>query len=170
MLRLALAYWPGGMSLRSSAARATGCNIAHLSGVGLLKRLKGANHWLSYIAAALLNDGCRARHAKRRLRIVDGSVIRSSGKGGTDWRPHATYDPAEGRFSQLEITDTQSGESLSPARPSAHLSLWRMQRFLRNALLVAILGELRLSRIDQSPAGAVGTLFEPPPTKDIAVQ
>jgi hypothetical protein len=50
------------------------------------------------------------------MRIVDGSVIRSSGKRGTDWRLHATYDPADGRFSQLEISDTHGGESLSRHR------------------------------------------------------
>jgi hypothetical protein len=113
MLRLALAYGPGGMSLRSAAAWAAGCGIAHLSDVGLLKRLKGASNWLSHIAASLLNDDVRVRHANRRLRIVDGSVIRSSGKSGTDWRLHATYAPAEGRFSQLELSDTHGGESLS---------------------------------------------------------
>ncbi|WCM25875.1 transposase [Sphingomonas sp. QA11] len=113
MLRLALAYGPGGMSLRSAAAWAAGCGIADLSDVGLLKRLKGADDWLSYIAASLLGDDVRTRQAGRRLRVVDGSVIRSSGKGGTSWRLHATYDPAEGRFSQLEINDTHGGESLS---------------------------------------------------------
>ncbi|CQR86964.1 transposase [Paracoccus aminovorans] len=113
MLRLALAYGPGRMSLRSAAAWAAGCDIAHLSDVALLKRLKGAEDWLSYIAASLLNDDIRSRNGERRLRIVDGSVIRSSGKGGTDWRLHATYDPARGRFSQLEISDTHGGESLS---------------------------------------------------------
>ena len=113
MLRLALAYGPGGMSLRSAAAWAAGRDIAHLSDVGLLKRLKGANDWLSYIAASLLNNDVRGRLGDRRLLIVDGSVIRSSSKGGKGWRLHATYDPAEGRFSQLEISDTHGGESLS---------------------------------------------------------
>jgi len=50
----------------------------------------------------------------------------------------------------------------SPATPGAHLSLWRMQKFLRNGLLVAILGDPRLARIGQSLAGAARTLFEPP--------
>lgn len=116
MLRLALAYGPGGMSLRSAAAWAGGSDIAHLSDVALLKRLKGSDDWLSHIAASLLADNTRGGLAERRLRIVDGSVIRSSGKGGADWRLHATYDPAEGRFSQLEISDTHGGESLSRHR------------------------------------------------------
>jgi hypothetical protein len=69
MLRLALAYGPGGMSLRSAAVWAAGCDIAHLSDVGLLKRLKGANDWLSYIAASLFNDDVRGRHAERTARL-----------------------------------------------------------------------------------------------------
>jgi len=113
LLRLALAYGPGGMSLRSAATWAGASGIAELSDVGLLKRLKGADRWLSYIAATLLAGTCSDRLAGRRLRIVDGSVIRSPGTGGTDWRLHATYNPEEGRFSQLEITDTHGGESLS---------------------------------------------------------
>lgn len=84
--------------------------------MGLLKRLRGADGWLSHIAATLLAETCSNRLGGRRLRIVDGSVIRSPGGGGTDWRLHATYDPAEGRFSQLEISDTHGGESLSRHR------------------------------------------------------
>lgn len=113
LLRLALAHGPGGMSLRSAAAWAGGCDIAQLSDVGLLKRLRGASDWLSHVAASLLTSDGPVRLGERRLRIVDGSVIRSSGKNGTDWRLHATYDPAEGRFSQLEISDNHGGESLS---------------------------------------------------------
>lgn len=113
LLRLALAYGPGAMSLRSAATGAAACDIAQISDVGLLKRLKKADGWLSHIAATLLAGITPSRASGRRLRIVDGSVIRSPGTGGTDWRLHATYDPAEGRFSQLEISDTHSGESLS---------------------------------------------------------
>jgi hypothetical protein len=116
LLRLALAYGPGAMSLRSAATWAAACDIAQISDVGLLKRLKKADGWLSHIAATLLAGITPSRASGRRLRIVDGSVIRSPGKGGTDWRLHATYDPAEGRFSQLEISDTRSGESLSRHR------------------------------------------------------
>ncbi len=68
----------GGMSLRSAASGAAGCGIAHLSGVGLLKRLKGVIDWLSYGAAFLFDADIRSRNATRRLRVVDGSVIRSA--------------------------------------------------------------------------------------------
>jgi len=41
LLRLALAYGPGGMSLRSAATWAGACGIVQPSDVGLLKRLRG---------------------------------------------------------------------------------------------------------------------------------
>lgn len=118
LLRLALAYGPGGMSLRSAAAWAGGHDIADLSDVGLLKRLRGASDWLGHVAATLLDRSpvnMDTAASKRKLRIVDGSIIRSPGKGGVDWRLHATYDAATARFSELEISDIHEGESLSRA-------------------------------------------------------
>ncbi len=61
LLRLALAYGPGGMSLRSAAAWAAMNDVASLSDVALLKRLRGAADWLGGIAGALVDEasvGC----------------------------------------------------------------------------------------------------------------
>jgi hypothetical protein len=112
LLRLALAYGPGGMSLRSAAAWAGLNDVASLSDVALLKRLRGAADWLGSIAGALLENAC-ARSCvamERRLRIVDGSSISRPGSTGTDWRLHATYEPALARFTHLEISDVHGGE------------------------------------------------------------
>ncbi|WP_051625947.1 hypothetical protein [Kozakia baliensis] len=62
------------------AAWAGGCDIAQLSDVWLLKRLREASDWLSHIAASLLTSDGPVLLGERRLLIVDGSVIRSSGK------------------------------------------------------------------------------------------
>ncbi|NKJ38363.1 hypothetical protein FHT28_005114 [Rhizobium sp. SG570] len=53
LLRLALAYGPGGMSLRSAAAWAGPNDVAAISDVALLKRLRGSADWLGDIAGAL---------------------------------------------------------------------------------------------------------------------
>jgi len=100
LLRLALAYGPGGMSLRSAAAWAGMNDVARLSDVALLKRLRGAADWLGSIAGALLESVCAKSCVpmERRLRIVDGSSISRPGSSGTDWRLHATYEPALARF------------------------------------------------------------------------
>lgn len=113
LLRLALAYGPGAMSLRSAAAWAGVNDVASLSDVALLKRLRGAADWLGDIAGALLQNACAKSAAPtgRRLRIVDGSSISRPGSAGTDWRLHATYEPALARFTHLEISDVRGGES-----------------------------------------------------------
>lgn len=112
LLRLALAYGPGGMSLRSAAAWAGMNDVASLSDVALLKRLRGAADWLGCIAGALLENACVKSTAAtgRRLRVVDGSSISHPGSAGTDWRLHATYEPALARFTHLEISDARGGE------------------------------------------------------------
>ncbi|WP_133304833.1 hypothetical protein [Mesorhizobium sp. DCY119] len=48
-----------------------------------------------------------------RLRIVDGSSISRPGSAGTDFRLHATYEPAFFRFTYLEITDVHGGEAFT---------------------------------------------------------
>ncbi len=115
LLRLALAYGPGGMSLRSAAAWAGLNDVAAISDVALLKRLCGSADWLGEIAGALLRNASNAGSATgaRRLRIADGSSISQPGSKGTDFRLHATYEPALTRFTHLELTDAHGGEAFS---------------------------------------------------------
>src|SRR5918992_4324055 len=54
LLRLALAYGPGGLSLRSAAAWAGVHGLADLSDTAVMKRLRKAADWLGEIAGALL--------------------------------------------------------------------------------------------------------------------
>lgn len=103
LLRLALAYGPGGLSLRSAAAWAGINDVACLSDVSLLKRLRGAADWLGLVAGAMLRNvgGSIPASGSRPLGVVDGSSISQPGSKGTDWRLHATYNPAMARFSDL---------------------------------------------------------------------
>jgi hypothetical protein len=117
LLRLALAYGPGGQSLRQTAAWAELQQVASLSDVALLYRLKASADWLAQIAGALL----AARDATAspatlglRLRVVDGSVISAPGRGPR-WRLHGVYDLAEERFSAFELTKARSAEALERA-------------------------------------------------------
>ena len=117
LLRLALAYGPGGLSLRSAAAWAGVDGLADLSDTAVMKRLRKAADWLGEIAGALLRGATAATSAApggplqgRRLRIADGSMI--TGPGGTPkWRLHAAYDPVAGRFTDLGLTDERGAES-----------------------------------------------------------
>ena len=83
------------MSLRSTAAWAGLNDVAALSDVTLLKRLRGSADWLGDIAGALLMNASRTESSTntRRLRLVEGSSISQFGSKGTDFRLHASYEP-----------------------------------------------------------------------------
>ena len=115
LLRLALAYGPGGLSLRTAAAWAGVSGLADLSDTAAMNRLRKAAGWLGEIAGALLRRAAAASTALdgplpgRRLRIVDGSMITGPG-GRSKWRLHAAYDPVAGRFTDLDLTDERAAE------------------------------------------------------------
>jgi hypothetical protein len=117
LLRLALAYGPGGQSLRQTAAWAELQQVASLSDVGLMYRLKASADWLAQIAGALLapREGTASPSALGlRLRVVDGSGIGAPGRGPR-WRLHGVYDLAEERFSAFELTRARTAEALERA-------------------------------------------------------
>src|SRR5918993_1195106 len=115
LLRLALAYGPGGLSLRAAAAWAGASGLADLSDTAIMKRLRRAAPWLSEVAGALLRRAAAVPPTPgplpgRRLRIADGSMITGPG-GAPEWRLHATYDPVAARLTGLELTDERGAES-----------------------------------------------------------
>ncbi len=60
LLRLALAYGPGGLSLRAAAAWAGASGLADLSDTAVMKRLRKAAPWLGEVAGALLRRAAAA--------------------------------------------------------------------------------------------------------------
>ena len=115
LLRLALAWGPGGLSLRAAAAWAGVIGLADLSDTAVMNRLRRAASWLGEVAGALLRRGAEACAPPgllpgRRLRIADGSHLSAPG-GKPQWRLHATYDPATGSFTDLGLTDEHGAES-----------------------------------------------------------
>src|SRR5687767_15153611 len=60
LLRLALAYGPGGLSLRTAAAWAGVSGVAELSDTAVMNRIRKASDWLGEVAGALV---CRSAAA-----------------------------------------------------------------------------------------------------------
>lgn len=115
LLRLGLAYGPGGLSLREAAAWAEAQGVASVSDVALLKRLRAAADWYGALAGQLLaaRAGVGPSQAgERALRLVDGTVLSAPGSRGSDWRLHVAYDPLAQRFTALELTDGHGAERL----------------------------------------------------------
>jgi hypothetical protein len=115
LLHLALLYGPGGLSLRGVAGFATAAGIADLCDVSLLDRLRNAGDYLADVLDRLLaaSRGDAPMDGRLQLNLVDGSIVSVPGSGGSDWRLHARYEPARGRFTDLEITKATTAEALS---------------------------------------------------------
>jgi hypothetical protein len=116
LLRLILAYCLGGMGLRSASAWAASADLADLSNVALLKRLRKCGPWMEHLAGTLLSAGIQPEAGGRRIRLLDGTTVPKAGKEAKEnsglWRLHCAFDlPAE-RFSFVELTDEKGGERL----------------------------------------------------------
>jgi len=120
LLRLALAWGPGGYSMQRVAAWAGELGIAELTDEALSQRLHRAVFYLQAVTEQLLQrvttDAC---WPGRVLRISDSSSLSGPASHGTDWRLHGVYDLARGGFSALELTDGHGAEALDRGKPMA---------------------------------------------------
>jgi hypothetical protein len=88
LLRTLLLHIANGLSLRETAVQAKLAHLANVSDVALLKRLRNSEEWLRTLCVDLLGEtGVPvAASSKRRLRIVDGTIVKEPGKTGSQWR------------------------------------------------------------------------------------
>jgi hypothetical protein len=112
LLRLALVYGFCGFSLRQTAAWAEAAEIASLSDVALLKRLRRTPEWLGHLLGIKLAERVTALPAKaNRLRLIDATTVSAPGSTGTDWRLHLDYDLSALAISEVQLTQVEGGES-----------------------------------------------------------
>jgi len=72
-----------------TVVRAKLANWANISDVALLKRLRNSEEWLRFLCIALLreNVGYQLEEGiSRKIRVVDGTIVREPGKTGSQWR------------------------------------------------------------------------------------
>lgn len=86
LLRTLLLHIANGLSLRETAVQAKLAHLANVSDVALLKRLRNSEEWLRRLCVDLLGETGVAASSKRRLRIVDGTIVKEPGKTGSQWR------------------------------------------------------------------------------------
>jgi len=111
LLRLILAYAPGGRSLRQVAAEAAARGISEISDVAWMKRFGGCGPWLMGLAERLLAKAGEgpAAGTSPPVRLVDGSRI--EGPGDSALRLHLCWD-ASRRIADLAVTPLSEGERL----------------------------------------------------------
>jgi hypothetical protein len=89
LLRTLLLHIAHGFSLRETVVQAKLAHLANVSDVALLKRLRNSEEWLRRLCVDLLRENGIALATPfglRRLRIVDGTIVKEPGKTGSQWR------------------------------------------------------------------------------------
>lgn len=89
-LRTLLIHIGCGYSLRETVARAKMANLADISDVALVKRLRKAKDWLHGLCVALLEDQGIALQQTTdfQVRLFDATNVKEPGKTGSLWRIH----------------------------------------------------------------------------------
>jgi hypothetical protein len=88
LLRTILLHVARGYSLRETVVQARAVQLANVSDVALLKRLRNSEDWLRSLCVSLLDEsGVVINHlGGRSVRLVDGTIVREPGKTGSLWR------------------------------------------------------------------------------------
>lgn len=127
-LRILLMHLACGYSLRETVTRAKMANLADLSDVALLKRLRKSKNWLQGLCYKLLQEDALTprREDGLSLRLVDGTIIQEPGPTGSTWRIHYSLRWPELMCDHFALTTTQgagTGESFThiPVAPGDHL-------------------------------------------------
>lgn len=111
LLRTLLLHAACGYSLRETVVQARVAGLAQLSDVALLHRLRQAEDWFQSLCRTLLAESgvssCPETNG-RRIRIVDGTIVREPGPTGSQWRLLYSLEWPAVRCDFLDLT-TASG-------------------------------------------------------------
>jgi hypothetical protein len=123
-LRILLMHLGCGFSMRETAVRAKLAELADLSDVALLKRLRKSKDWLHQLCCALFEERRIQSQAPpgARLRLIDATIVKEPGPTGSLWRVHYSLAWPELRCDYFKITATEgkaTAESLRqyPVKP-----------------------------------------------------
>jgi len=116
-LRTLLMHLGGGFSLRETAVRARQAELADLSDVALLKRLRKGKDWLYELCRGLFAErGLQAPDNQGvGLRLMDATVVKEPDQTGSQWRIHYSFQWPTLRCDYFKLTATEgkgTGETL----------------------------------------------------------
>ncbi|MFH2044398.1 MAG: IS4 family transposase [Pseudomonadota bacterium] len=116
LVRTLLIHLADGCSLRETAVRASEGNIANISDVALLKRLRASGEWFRWMAVELMKDWVAKQPSaifgkNLRIRIIDGTTIQEPGSTGSTWRLHYSIGLPSLQCDEVYLTSPKVGES-----------------------------------------------------------
>jgi len=115
-LRTLLIHIGCGFSMRETVVRAKLANLADLSDVGFLGRLRKAKDWLHSLCVALFQDrGIEIQNESDfQVRLFDATNVKEPGKTGSLWRIHYSIQLPSLACDYFKLTSTKgkgTGES-----------------------------------------------------------
>lgn len=118
MLRVMLIHLADGCSLRETVVRARAGDLADISDVALLKRLRGCGPWFQWMIQEMaanmsLSMAPNDLLADRPVRLIDGSVVCEPGATGSTWRLHYALNLRTLSCDEVHVTEAKEGESLT---------------------------------------------------------
>jgi hypothetical protein len=117
LLRVLLIHLADGCSLRETAVRARAGDLADVSDVALLKRLRGCGPWFQWMTQEMAASMSQVMMpntllAGRRVRLIDGSSVCEPGATGSTWRLHYALNLNTLCCDEVHVTESNVGESL----------------------------------------------------------
>lgn len=118
LLRVLLIHLADGCSLRETVVRARAGDLADVSDVALLKRLRGCGLWFQWMLQEMaanmsLSMAPSEFLADRSVRLMDGSVVCEPGATGSTWRLHYALNLRTLSCDEVHVTEAKEGESLT---------------------------------------------------------
>jgi hypothetical protein len=123
LLRVLLIHLAEGCSLRETALRVQRAQIANLSDVAIMDRLRLAGEWFRWMNTQLIKSWALRQpklltHLKRPVRLVDATRVAEPGPTGSSWVVHYCIDLSSLSCQQIILTDYQgNGESFERFSP-----------------------------------------------------
>lgn len=118
LLRVLLIHLADGCSLRETAVRARAGDLAQVSDVALLKRLRQCGPWFQWMIQQMTASLSLAMDADdvladKTVRLIDGSVVCEPGATGSTWRLHYALNLRTLGCDEVQVTEAHAGESLT---------------------------------------------------------
>ena len=118
LLHTLMLHFGCGYSLRETVVKAHQANIASLSDVALLKRIRKSKEWLHQLCLLLFKDrdaGSTLGVTDKTYRLFDATTVKEPGKTGSLWRIHYSFQVPSLTCDHFNITSVEgagTGESL----------------------------------------------------------
>lgn len=111
LLRILLLHLANGYSLMETAVRAREADLAQVSDVAVMKRLRASEEWLRWICEQLQGGVRTITEWSHRVVLIDATTISEPGSTGTDWRIHYAMNMSNCQCRYFELTGQKGGET-----------------------------------------------------------